>query len=48
MLPVLDLDLSVAIGWCDLALQRWLAELENGPGVATAIMFYDSKNFRLA
>jgi hypothetical protein len=25
----------VAIGRCDLALQRWLAELENGSGVAT-------------
>jgi len=49
MLPVLDLDLSVAIGRCDLALQRWLAELENGSGVATLqSCFMTPKNFKLA
>jgi len=47
MLPVLDLDLSVAIGRrVPVALQRWLAELENGSGVATLQSCHDTKNFK--
>jgi hypothetical protein len=49
MLPVLDLDLSVAIGQCDYGVAALACRVgERFRSRNIAIMFYDTKNFKLA